>query len=170
MWLHSCWREDIERDTNVERIEVGPNAEFPFNLAGPPVTTDNAGHPVYMGLAFVEGKKRCLVPCKIIPSLPQSARCLIPFDGVEIVHTGPYSVVRFDPDAMEWVTAQYNSIPVDQEVVEGGYDFDDDTGKQVHLLHALATIQDDSGKDIQIPGKRRVTNMHYKVRPSLFLW
>ena len=82
--------------------------------AGAPVAYDVDGHsPVFMGSAIFED---CAHPCKIVPARP--VPCLVSWGGREIQHDGPYELLPFDPNTMQWVHTSGRTIPIWNKPVE----------------------------------------------------
>ncbi|KAJ4476229.1 hypothetical protein J3R30DRAFT_415986 [Lentinula aciculospora] len=117
------------------RIRLNENSLFP--TVTPPFN-DADGSPVFIGSAIFPDSVH---PCKIVPAL--DTKCMVPHGGREHHHHGPYDLLPFDPQTMEFVRTSRGEVPPGRRPVEGGYE---DNGNK--LYHGIATV---SG--VSVPGK-----------------
>ncbi|KAF5380726.1 hypothetical protein D9757_007090 [Collybiopsis confluens] len=129
------------------RVSFQRTPGFPSQaIVGPPPCFDHDNSPVFLGSAhFSDGS---IHPCKIAPALSPSV-CRVPYGGRELEFSGPYDLLPFNPETMEFVPAAHGHIPKGRRAIEGGHE----KNKDVKLYHAVAQIRLGGGKVVRVPGK-----------------
>lgn len=129
----------LERDSPLPPLAAGNFGTAP--------ALDLNGSPVFFGSTI---HSNSVHPGKIAPHLAENILLYgcrgiahVVYGTEEIIHTGRFDVLPFDPQSMELVRTQEGHLPPGRRPVQGGYE---ENGAL--LYHALAEVD-----GVKVPGK-----------------